>query len=252
MFTSGANHFTQYVWYFVKVSLLFYCCSCRYRFLQIGVQPHDRDVTRFLWFTDPTKPSKVDGNLSVYRFCRVPFGMICSPFLLKSTLKLHLRKEGSQVAKVIAENIYVDNVCTGNSSAEEAVSLCKEASNIFERASMTMNLHEWTSNSDPFLTCLPEKERARGNILKVFGLVWNREKDYVQISKFSVSYVKEASTSVSKRQVLSDISKLYDPLGLISPVAFLGKILLQKLWGPNRFSWDEELPVTFKGMEGVD
>jgi len=47
-------------------------------FLQIGVQAHERDVTRFLWFTDPTKPSKVDGNISVYRFCRVPFGMICT------------------------------------------------------------------------------------------------------------------------------------------------------------------------------
>ena len=115
-----------------------------------------------------------------------------------------------------------------------------------------MNLREWTSNSDPFLTCLPEKERTKGNVLKVFGLVWNREKDYVQIPEFSVSYVKEASTSVSKRQVLSDVAKLYDPLGLISPFAFLDKILLQKLWGPNRFSWDEELPVTFKGMEGVN
>ena len=101
-------------------------------FLQIGVQPHERDVTRFLWLTDPTRPSKVDGNLFVYRFYRVPFGKICSPFLLESTLKLHFWKEGSQVAKIIVENIYVDNVCTGTNSDEEAVSLYKEAKNILK------------------------------------------------------------------------------------------------------------------------
>ena len=28
------------------------------------MQVHERNVTRCLWFTDPTKPNKVNGNLS--------------------------------------------------------------------------------------------------------------------------------------------------------------------------------------------
>ena len=36
-------------------------------FLQIGIQENEHDITRFLWFTDPTKPGRVEGNLSVYR-----------------------------------------------------------------------------------------------------------------------------------------------------------------------------------------
>ena len=35
-------------------------------FLQIGIQENEHDVTRFLWFTDTTKPEIVEGNLSVY------------------------------------------------------------------------------------------------------------------------------------------------------------------------------------------
>ena len=141
-------------------------------FLQIGVQEYERNVTRFLWFTDPTKPEKVEGNLSIYRFCRVPFGIICSPFLLEGTLRFHLKKEGSHVARVISDNIYVDNVCVGADSVEEAMHLYEEAKNIFKRASM--NLREWTSNCDEFYCCLPEKERLRGRVIKVFGLIWER------------------------------------------------------------------------------
>ena len=74
-------------------------------FLQIGVQEHDRDMTRFLWYTDPTKPEKIEGNLSIYRFCRVPFGIVCSPFLLEGTLRFHLKREGSCIAELINDNI---------------------------------------------------------------------------------------------------------------------------------------------------
>ena len=47
-------------------------------FLQVGIQEPDRDVTRFLWFkdVDDVRVSEYD----VYRFCRIPFGIICSPF----------------------------------------------------------------------------------------------------------------------------------------------------------------------------
>ena len=80
-------------------------------FHQIGIQENECVVTRLLSFTDPTKPERVEGNLFVYRFCCVPFGIICSPFLLEGTLKFHLLKEGSHTAKVICDNIYVDKVC---------------------------------------------------------------------------------------------------------------------------------------------
>ena len=73
-------------------------------------------------FMDPTKPNKVNGIVSAYRFCRVPFGMICSPFLLEGTLKFHRKKEG----------IYVDNtyLCIGTNSVEETLSLFEESKSI--------------------------------------------------------------------------------------------------------------------------
>ena len=67
-------------------------------FLQIVIKDDERDVTRFLWLRDVTKADVSDDNIIIYHFCRVPFGLICSPFLRGATLKFHLQKEGTTLA----------------------------------------------------------------------------------------------------------------------------------------------------------
>ena len=60
-------------------------------FLNIEIARQDRDCLRFLWVQD------VDSdvvNPVVYRFCRVVFGLNCSPFLLNATLQYHLDSFG--------------------------------------------------------------------------------------------------------------------------------------------------------------
>ena len=44
----------------------------------------------------------------------------------------------------------------------------------------------------------------------MFGLLWNRLDDHLQVCG-------------TKRQVVSEVSKIYNPLGLVSPVVFYGK-----------------------------
>jgi len=107
-------------------------------FLQVGIQEGERDVTRFLWFKDPSRPDKVNGNLCVYRFCRVPFGIICSPFLLEATLQYHLKQEGSDISLLIYNNICVDNLSIGADLVQEAYLIYKGAKIIFRRASMNL------------------------------------------------------------------------------------------------------------------
>ena len=56
-------------------------------FLNVAVDPEDRNSLRFLWVEDVR-----GSNLSdvVYRFCCVVFGLNASPFLLNGTIKHHL------------------------------------------------------------------------------------------------------------------------------------------------------------------
>ena len=87
-------------------------------FLQIGLSEEAKDVTRFFWLKDKTHLT-VENNVQVYRFNRVPFGIICSPFLLAATQDHHLKRYENSVANSISENIYVDNVITGKDTADE-------------------------------------------------------------------------------------------------------------------------------------
>ncbi|XP_068671259.1 uncharacterized protein [Montipora foliosa] len=100
-------------------------------FNQVGLQPEDRDVTRFLWLKDATKPTQ-ENNVQELRFTRVPFGMISSPFLLAPTVKYHLNKADTPVAKKTSDNMYVDNMVTGVATSEQAVEFYKEAKSLFQ------------------------------------------------------------------------------------------------------------------------
>jgi len=49
-----------------------------------------------------------------------------------------------------------------------------------------------------------------------------------------------ATSLVTKRDVLRESSKVYDPLGLLSPVTIKAKIFIQTLW-QHSVEWDEQL-----------
>ncbi|XP_057305140.1 uncharacterized protein LOC130642082 [Hydractinia symbiolongicarpus] len=125
-------------------------------FLQISIQPQDRDVTRFLWLKDINRPP-TKANLEEYRFTRVPFGIISSPFLLAGTVQNHLEQNGTPEALQIKDDIYVDNLITGKDDQEEAKLFYHKAKEIFNDANM--NLRDWKSNSEEFNESLPLEDK---------------------------------------------------------------------------------------------
>ena len=88
-------------------------------FLNVAVDPEDRDSLRFLWVEDVR-----DSNLSVvvYRFCRVVFGLNASPFLLNGTIRHHLATYAEvdpEFVKRMIEGFYVDDLVTGERTVDK-------------------------------------------------------------------------------------------------------------------------------------
>ena len=78
-------------------------------------------MTRFVWLKDISDPSVNNDNLREYRFTRVPFGVVSSPFLLGATVEHHLDTYDSAISENIKIDIYVDNLVTGSDSVEQAI-----------------------------------------------------------------------------------------------------------------------------------
>lgn len=136
-------------------------------FLQIGLQQSERDVTRFLWLKDCDKPYIGRENIQEYRFCRVPFGIISSPFLLGATIENHLDHYQNDIALKIKDDIYVDNIITGTDSMLEATELYSVSRNIFKDASM--NMRQWASNNTEVAAFIPEEDKDVNETIKVLG-----------------------------------------------------------------------------------
>jgi len=91
-------------------------------FLQIQLKQTERDVTRFLWLKDISKLT-IEDNLQIYRFCRVPFGIISSPFLLNACLRYHLQNSDSSYSQKIIRNMYVDNLIFEAENVNQALDI---------------------------------------------------------------------------------------------------------------------------------
>jgi len=207
-------------------------------FLQLSVSPPDRDATRFLWFEDVTQPLSDPGNVSTYRFCRVPFGLVCSPFLLGASINHHLaHHDDSDLAGTIRNNIYVDNVLLGASDDATAISMYKQTKTMFLEASM--NIREWASNSTVVSQAFASPDLCKDpSAMKILGLPWHPTDDVMSLPILSLP---SCAPTVSKRQVLNQTASAYDPLGFSNPIVFRAKLFLRTLWQGN-YSWDDPLP----------
>ena len=201
-------------------------------FLQIGVQRPDQDVHRFLW--------QCGTVVRVMRFVRVPFGNTSSPFLLNATLQHHLNTYPDSVTvRELKENMYVDDWLSGAYTVEEASKMLSEAQSILSGAGMTLS--KWHTNNAVLINQHYQYfESEVDEETKLLGMCWNSSKDVFSFKGLSLG--DEFKLNFTKRNVLSLIARIFDPLGLISPFTMCAKILFQDIWRLG-LGWDETLPL---------
>ena len=229
-------------------------------FLNIEVDKQDRDYLRFLWCPNP---SDKDPNIEVYRFCRVVFGVNSSPFLLNATLKHHLQNfkdSDSLFVSQMQDSLYVDDMVFSTNTLEAARDMYEKARS--RMSSGGFKLRKWLSNHPDLEHEIVEKEQhiSQGEITgdtqtaiannedtplhKILGLEWNVELDTV-LFNFELTIDKVKEMKPSKREILSALAGVFDPLGLISPLQVGVKVLFQQLC-KEKVGWDDEIETIFK------
>ena len=118
----------------------------------------------------------------------------------------------------------MDNVITGENSTNKAVTFYHEVKLIFQ--SVSMNLREWISNSEDFLSNIPRIDRVKEKNVKTLGMCWNTCSDSLTITGLPTIQLK---VTMTKRDVLSMIAAIFDPLGYLCPVIIKAKLFMQQL-----------------------
>ncbi|XP_043466423.1 uncharacterized protein LOC122501193 [Leptopilina heterotoma] len=200
----------------------------RKAFLQIEVNEEDRDFLRFLWFKD--------GEMRIFRHRRVVFGLTCSPFLLGAVLELHLCNMLRAVREKFFENdwseetilklndaFYVDNCTTSVNSIEELKVFIKDSKEILSKGGFDLRNWEYTNDN------------AKKDSTLVLGILYNKKRDTILINPTVLNI--DLEKVVTKRTILSAANKVFDPMGFVSPVTLIPKLILKRLWRLKN-EWD--------------
>ena len=128
-------------------------------FLMIGIHPSDRDVLRFLWYEDAKSETP---EVICYRFCRVGFGVVSSPFLLNATLVWHIEdylEDYYEVCTKLLNSLYADDMDSGGHNVNEVLELYQTSKQIMAKGEF--NLRKWLSNSKEVMMRIHELEGQR-------------------------------------------------------------------------------------------
>jgi hypothetical protein len=108
----------------------------------------------------------------------------------------------------------VDNCVTSVDTVEELSEFVSGATELMKLGSF--ELRGW-ENTSKYADSVPSH---------VLGLLWDRE----DLLFWDTSHIDIACELVSRRNVLSCIQKVFDPIGFTCPVTIVPKLLLQETW----------------------
>lgn len=135
--------------------------------------------------------------------------------MLFATLHHHLHLYDTPLSHNIRSNLYVDNIVTGCETESQAIQFFQEARSMMCNAGF--NLRAWASNCES-LTRKANEDNIGSNsqLTNILGLQWNTRTDHLSLTPKITN--TENKLFITKREVLKEASKLFDPLGVTSPV----------------------------------
>ena len=73
----------------------------------------------------------------------------------------------------------------------------------------------------------------------VLGLKWDLKADTLNVSRGVKLNENRPNT---QRTVLSTVSAVFDPMGIVAPFTVVGRVLLKDIWKLKGQQWDDPLP----------
>lgn len=219
-------------------------------FHQIKIREEDQQSQRFLW-----RDADTTREPTVYIMQVMAFGPKCSPACAQAVKNTHAEKyraECPQAVEALIKTTYVDDYFNSHATVDEAVQVSLDAIRICNDISFP--LVGFQSNQPDMLKQLPQEhvkeafvsmdpEEARSLIAKVLGMYWDPLLDvfiYKLHTNNMVEKMLDETHHPTKRELLTTLMKVFDPLGLIAHYLIRAKMILQEVWRDGT-NWDEPI-----------
>ena len=148
----------------------------------------------------------------------------------------------------VRHNFYVDDGLKSVATCAEALHLVHSSRELCKKGGF--NLHTFVCNDTDVLSAIAPELRANDlqsmdltcdslPVERTLGVHWCIESDTFQFR------IEIKDRPFTRRGILSTVSSVYDPLGLVSPCVLIGKQILQELVRDGG-DWDDPIPDTLR------
>nr|XP_054757158.1 uncharacterized protein LOC129263265 [Lytechinus pictus] len=216
------------------------CADISKMYHMVMIPEEDQQVHRFLW-------RSLDQNRKpdVYVMKVVTFGDKPSPAMAQMALR-KTAEEGAdkypEAASAIKKDTYMDGICVSVPTVAEAEKLSSDIDKVL--ADRGFKVKGWRSIKA--LSRDLDETEGKPRLLeaisddKILGVVWENDTDIFSY-KFKMSENAVHSTKITRRGILSQVARIFDPIGFTTAFVIRAKIGLQKMWEKG-LDWDDVLP----------
>ena len=146
------------------------------------------------------------------------------------------------------QKFYMDDYLDSFPEPEQALKLSKDLVELlklggFKLTKFVSNVKEIQKElctSSDILSQVKEILSSEGQESHVLGLKWDHALDTLV---FSRGVNRELKDTVTQRTVLSFVSSVFDPIGLVAPYTVRARLLLKEIWRISGQQWDNPLPL---------
>lgn len=240
----------------------------RKMFNSIHLKDLEQHCHRFLW-----RGLQTDCNPKEYVITRVNFGDTPAPAISTEAIyksAKHFKEDSPRTAELLKNSSYVDDLIDSFPSKEQALNVAQDVQDMLKKGGFSIKSWqisgEASSRSDTEVHSITksEEDRSRSMLkgsedgLRVLGVGWKPKQDIINF-EVNLNFTRKKKgvptgpnlteadipqalpTDLTRRIVLGQMLKIYDPLGLVCPFTLLGKIYLRDTCARN-LEWDDPLP----------
>lgn len=136
--------------------------------------------------------------------------------------------------------MYVDDVITGGPTVAHVLAMQTQLQQLMQCG--RFELRKFASNAPEIISHLPSNLREA----KSFAIAGEEDvgtlcvRWFYLTDQFGLQPPQLTPPPLTKRLLLSNIARIYDPMGWCSPVTITLKLMLKQLWH-DKFDWDDPL-----------